>query len=303
MDYQLKTMNKSNHKKLFCIIMCITMALLCSPVAANPVSLNGQWTLHFWPQPETPVSSPDAMHSVSYQTIPAKVPGNVELDLLAAGLINDPMTGANVWEMRPYEGYQWCYARKFPTPERRQEQKVFLWFGGIDCLADIWLNGTKVGSTENMLIEHSFDVTGLLEKRKDNELQVIIRSAVIEAQNYPVSPLVIKSTGTANVESIHIRKAPHMYGWDILPRLVSAGLWRSVELRMADPVRFTAVHWMTAKTDVAKRRAEMIVDYQLKIPFDRLNKCQAIITMKRNGKEVYRRQWRIITFAARQMFN
>ena len=145
------------------------------PAGGNPVSLNGEWTLHFWPQPETPVTTPEAMRSVPYQTISAKVLGNVELDLLAAERIKDPMTGANVWDMRSYEGYQWCYARNFPTPEYRHDQKVFLWFGGIDCLADIWLNGTKIGSPENMLIEHSFDVTGLLEKGKDNKLQVIDR--------------------------------------------------------------------------------------------------------------------------------
>jgi beta-mannosidase len=226
----------------------------------------------------------------------------VESDLQAAGLIRDPMIGANVWDMRPYEGYQWCYVRSFPTPEFQPDQKVFLWFGGIDCLADIWLNGTKVGSTENMLIEHSFDVTGLLEKGKDNELQVIIRSAVIEAQNYFIGALVNKGGGSVHVESVNIRKAAHSFGWDIMPRLVSAGLWRNVELRIVDPVRLADVHWMTAKTDVENRSAEVIVEYQLKIPFDRLSKYQAVISLKRNGKEVYRNLSRVITFAARQMF-
>ena len=272
------------------------------PAKGNPISLNGQWTLHFWPQPETPATTPDAMRNMSYNTIPAKVPGNVELDLLAAGLIKNPMIGANIWDIRAYEGYQWRYVRSFPTPEYRQNQKIYLRLGGIDCLADIWLNGTKIGSTENMLIEYSFDVTGLLEKSKDNELQVIIRSAVIEAQNYLLSPLVNKSAESANVESAFIRKAPHMYGWDIMPRLVSAGLWRNVELCIADPVRFTNVHWMTSKTDVEKRMADLIVDYQLQIPFDYLSKCQSVITLKRNGKEVYRSSQRVITFAARQRF-
>jgi len=229
------------------------------------------------------------------------------LDLLAAGLIKDPMIGANIWDIRPYEGYQWCYIRRFPTPEFRQDQKVFLWFGGIDCLSDIWLNGTKVGSTENMLIEHSFDVTGLLEKDKDNELQVIIRSVVIEAQNYLLSALVTRWGGGTEEsglteESTHIRKAPHMYGWNIMPRLVSAGLWRNVELRLADPVRFTDVHWMTTGADVKRQSAEILVDYQLKIPFDQITKCHAIYVLKRNGKEVYRHSQRVIAFAARHRF-
>jgi beta-mannosidase len=88
----------------------------------------------------------------------------VELDLLAAELIHDPMTGSNVWEMRPYEGYQWRYAHTFPTPVLTDGQRTNLCFGSIDCLADIWLNGTKVGEAENMLIEHDFDVTGSLTR-------------------------------------------------------------------------------------------------------------------------------------------
>jgi len=271
------------------------------PAAGNPVSLDGRWTLRFWPQSETPVTSPEALHDVAAKTIPATVPGNVELDLLAAGVIRDPMIGANVWDMRPFEGYQWCYERTFPTPEHRQEQKVFLWFGGIDCLADIWLNGTEIGIADNMLIEHSFDVTGLLAAGKENELQVIIRSAVMEAQNYTVNALAIKG-GSATIESANVRKAPHMYGWDIMPRLISAGLWSSVELRIADPVRFQNVFWMTARTEVKKRSADMIVDYQLKIPFDQLSKCHAVITMKRNGKEVLHKSERVIAFASRFRF-
>jgi len=271
------------------------------PTGGTTVDLNGQWTLHFWQQPETPVTTPELMRSISYQTITAHVPGNVELDLLAAGLIRNPMISANVWDMRPYEGYQWCYERRFSTPEYRQDQKVFLWFGGIDCLATIWLNGKEVGKTDNMLIEHAFDVTGLLVKDGENKLQVILRSAVIEAQNYLISPLV-NTGGSIHVESNHIRKAPHMYGWDILPRLVSAGLWRNVELRMTDPIRFVNVHWMTSRTDVERQNAQIIVNYQLKIPFEQLSKCQAIITLKRNGREVYRNTSRVITFAARNSF-
>ncbi len=289
----------NNHIKVqFCLLLLL---LIGSSVYGNMLSLDGKWTLHFWPQPEIPVTAPDEMQNIQYRTIPARVPGNVELDLQAAGLINNPMIGNNVWEMRKYEGYQWCYTRSFPTPELRPNQKLQLWFGGIDCLADIWLNGKKVGSVDNMLIEHSFDITGSLEKDKENELQVIIRSAVIEAQNYLLSPLGCKGTN-ANPESENIRKAPHSYGWDILPRLVSAGLWRSVELRVVDPIHFTDVFWMTSNVDVKNRKARVIVDYQLGIPFGELDKHQMIIRLSRNGKEVYRTSQLVYTHVSRHMF-
>ncbi|MDR1675641.1 MAG: glycoside hydrolase family 2, partial [Tannerella sp.] len=250
------------------------------------VSLNGTWDLSFWEQPAVPVRSPEALQQTERRTISATVPGNVELDLLAAGLIRDPMIGSNVWEMRPYEGYQWCYTRSFPTPALAGGQRACLRFGGIDCLADIWLNGAKVGEAENMLMEHVFDVTALLKSDGENTLQVILRSAVIESQHYLLHVFSVKGN-TANHESENIRKAPHGYGWDILPRLVSAGLWRDVELQIVEPIHFTNVFWMVHHIDMENNRASVGVDYQLHIPFRELDKHQAVVRLKRNGKVVH----------------
>ncbi|GHV49212.1 beta-mannosidase [Bacteroidia bacterium] len=252
--------------------------------AQKAVSLNGKWELSYWEQPAKPVRTPEAMQQVTFKTIPATVPGNVELDLQAAGIIHDPRIGNNVWEMRPYEGHQWCYSRTFPTPVAEEGQTVMLCFGGIDCLADIWLNGTLVASPENMLIEHRYDVTDLLDKQKDNRLQVIIRSAVMYSQNNLRDALGRKDV---NGEGANLRKAPHSYGWDILPRLVSAGLWRDVSLQILNPIHFTDVFWVANWTDAAKKRAGIKVEYQLALPFKELDKHQAVVTLKRNGKVAY----------------
>ena len=50
-------------------------------------SLDGKWRLDYWPQGDTPIVSPADARQVEMKTIDATVPGNVELDLLAAGLI------------------------------------------------------------------------------------------------------------------------------------------------------------------------------------------------------------------------
>jgi beta-mannosidase len=284
------------------LILLVVLSSHLEGFAQHVTDLNGKWTLHFWKQPAEAVRTPDDMQHVTFQTIPAEVPGNVELDLLAAGLIPDPMTGNRIWEIRPYEGYQWCYTRRFPTPVHRNDQKVMLQFGGIDCLADIWLNGVKVGSTENMFIEHAFDVTGLLKTETDNELHVIIRSAVIEAQNYFLD--VPSGRGDSpNPESTHIRKAPHSYGWDISPRLVSAGLWRSVGLHLADAIHFTDVHWITGQTDAAGKKATVIMDYQLKIPFDQLDRHKVVATLVREGKEAGRAEQILYNHASQMTFH
>ena len=103
------------------------------PVTAEGISLNGTWTLDFWEQKRTPVVSPEQMQGIEYETIQASVPGNVELDLLSAGLVADPEIGSNVYLLRPFEGYQWRYSRSFVSPEYSRDDEVFLCFGGVDC--------------------------------------------------------------------------------------------------------------------------------------------------------------------------
>ena len=129
---------------------------------AQTLFLDGEWTLDFWQQGKEPVRGPGQMDGLAYRTVPARVPGNVELDLLRAGLVENPETDSNVYLLEPWETFQWRYSRHFPTPELGADESLELCFEGIDCFADIWLNGRPVGSTDNMLISHGFDITGLL---------------------------------------------------------------------------------------------------------------------------------------------
>ena len=265
------------------------------------ISLNGTWKLFYWPQPDPAVVDPADFERVQdcMEQVPAQVPGNVELDLFAAGVIPDPMIGSNVNGLRRFEGYQWCYSRTFPSPKLEAGQRAELFFGGIDCIAEIWVNGKHVGSSANMLIERRFDVTDLLNETEENTLQIILRSAVLEGQNHLLGTFSIGNFPSE--ESIFVRKAPHMYGWDIMPRLVSAGLWRSVELRTVNPARIVDVHWMTAEVDTDHNRARVFVDFQTRLPFEKLDKAKIVFTMSRDGKEVYRGEQLLSAHAGRHI--
>lgn len=288
------------NKQLICIF-AVFISFISLEVSASSddgiISLNGKWELSYWKQPEQPVLSPDGMKQMEVKTITGTVPGNVELDLLFAGLIDDPMTGNNVNELRKWEEFQWCYSKSFTSPQLEKGQRLQLFFGGIDCLADIWLNGKHIGKPENMLIEHSFDVTNEIKQGESNLLQVIIRSSVIEGQNYFLGSFSIGNFPSE--ESTFIRKAPHAYGWDILPRLVSAGLWRDVELRVLEQARFKDVHYMVANLDTAQRNVRLYIDAQLKLPFEKFDKVKAVYTLNRNGKEAYKGTTAVVSPAFR----
>ena len=66
--------------------------------------------------------------------------------------------------------YYWC---KF-TPEilKNNSDRVLLRFGGVDYKADVWLNGSYLGSEESPETPFCFDVTDILNPHEENLLAV-----------------------------------------------------------------------------------------------------------------------------------
>jgi beta-mannosidase len=120
------------------------------------INLNGTWRLTYGPQQSR---YDHATPPPTWPTIPAQVPGNVELDLVADGVIPDPTVGNNVYLLREYETYEWWYSRQFEKPAFNPGQSVSVVFEGLDCIADVWLNGIYLGHAANMLIPQHFDIT------------------------------------------------------------------------------------------------------------------------------------------------
>ena len=191
------------------------------------LSLDGPWTLYPFPERTSPVRHPDDLARYADVAVPAHVPGNVELDLERARIISDPFFGDAIHALRPYELYEWWYQRTF-TPPGTTGRRTELVFHGADCFATYWLNGEEIGRSGNALIEHRFDVTGCLRLGEPNTLTVRLASPILEALRHPYDPS-LEAWGFGE-EKVWVRKAAHSYGWDIMPRALSAGLWRSVEV-------------------------------------------------------------------------
>ena len=220
---------------------------------AAALSLNGEWRLDYFPQPDDGAVREVAAVPTDAKTVKATVPGNCELDLVDAGILPPPEIGLNVLKLRPYEGYQWLYSKTFAKPDIAEGQRVMLVFEGIDTLADVFLNGAKIGETDNMLIDHSFDITKFL-KDGENTVQVLIRSVMCEAQDKTIGELGW-SMGDSLADAEPFRKAGHMGGWDIFPRAFVSGLWRGVRIEVQNPVRIDQTAWIVKSLDVAGRRA------------------------------------------------
>ena len=216
-------------------------------MAMKRIRLNGAWTLRHALEGAADESQP----------IPATVPGNVEIDLMAAGELPDLFVGDNIFRARPLEFHRWTYETTFVAPAEGRGCRAELVFHGVDCIATYWLNGQEIGRSENMFIEHVFDVSRVLRFGRANTLVVQIASAINHARRFRHDPSVFAGFSP---EALHIRKAPHSYGWDIMPRLLSAGIWRPVELVMHDATEIIDLHYFTLQ---AGRDAEIGLIYSV----------------------------------------
>ncbi len=237
------------------------------------ISLDGSWKLYYGPQGNGGPDHPDQLSSIPMKGTDAIVPGNVELDLLRGGEIRDPFYGDNIHDLKKYETYQWWYQRSFETPSHIGDQRVELVFHGVDCIAVYWLNGKELGRSDNMFIEHRFDVTHLLNREGTNTLTVRLDSPILEAMKKKYDPSQVAMA--TNWEQLWIRKAPHSYGWDIMPRVVSAGLWRSVELVVHGDYEIEDVYFYTRSLE--ENRAKVGVFYEVQLPPGELNHVDIMI--------------------------
>ena len=191
--------------------------------------LVGEWQLYYAPTHEMP----NSLEEVKQKKIPcisAVVPGNVELDLYAQGLVPEPFMGANIYNFRRYEFYDWWYERSFTLDADFLRQGVELWLGGVDTYSTIFINGVCIGETDNMMMEYRFD-TGECLRAGENNIAIHISSAVNTARNISVPVGTRGPSWEHTDEMISVRKPGHCFGWDIAPRFVSAGIWRGISLR------------------------------------------------------------------------
>lgn len=232
-------------------------------------SLDGQWLLRY--HPETKVM-PDIS---AWPAIPAVVPGNVELDLFRAGVEGDPFYAENIYDYRKYEFYRFAYSREFELPDALPAGELALTFEGLNTYADVYINGEKVGCADNMLIAHIFDITSAAKPGK-NAILVVIYSASNRARekDYPVS---VSSGGEDSDDYAYQRKPPHSFGWDIMPRFPSAGMWRGVYIEAVKPTRLTQTYYATLSATDA--RAELICKYRFATDADVLDGFSVRVTV------------------------
>ncbi len=199
-----------------------------------------------------------------YPEIKATVPGNLEIDLENAGVIEDPFYAGN-HRKRDCEFLHMFYYRSFVYDGSLEAPALV--FEGLDTVAEVYLNGALIGNPENMLIPHTLRTDDVL-RLGENELCVHIIPAVIAARKY--THALTAEAFKYNAESLYIRKAPHMYAWDIMPRMVSGGIWRPVYLAEHKADRIKDCYIYTRSVDLSKNTAKLYFHFNTEISRDEI---------------------------------
>lgn len=189
-------------------------------------SLNGEWQFQ---------------EAGREEWLPGTVPGGVHTDLLAAGRIRDPFVGDEEKRVLWVAERDWVYRRVFEVEtDLLAAPQVFLVCDGLDTLAEIWLNGQRIGGAENMFRQYRWNVRDTL-RGGENELRVIFRSSVAYAAALQHQRPMIEVNDPLP-GAPYVRKAPSHFGWDWGPKLAPTGVWRGIRLEGYTSARIDDLH-------------------------------------------------------------
>ncbi|MEW5815029.1 MAG: sugar-binding domain-containing protein [Spirochaetota bacterium] len=200
------------------------------------LDLNGRWDLQWADPGQGEAAGIPQTGCQAENRIAASVPGDVHIDLIEAGIIDEPLWGKNAPACAWMEEKDWWYSRTFEIDPGFIGERVELHFEGLDTTADVWLNGQHLGSHNNMHIPYTIEVTEAV--REGTNLVVVRLDVGLRAVRGKDTTTYSKMLAEVGPEParIWIRKAQFTFGWDWAPRLLTCGIWRGVELHSYETV-------------------------------------------------------------------
>lgn len=179
--------------------------------------------------------------------LPATVPGVVQGDLLALGMIPDPFQELNETAVQWVGECDWMYRCRFSwMPGAADDGETVLCFGGLDTFATVWLNGQQILFSDNMFVTHRIPVDAHL-RAGDNELLILFESALRVGKAREAERGVLP-VWNGDSSRVYVRKAQYHYGWDWGPCLLTSGPWQPIWLEYAT-ARIAELYCQPAVTD------------------------------------------------------
>lgn len=208
--------------------------------------------------------------------LPAKVPGTVHLDLMNSKMIPDPYKDENEKKVQWIENEDWDYQTVFTVSSQElNNDNIDLVFNGLDTFSEIYLNGKLLKKTDNMFRKWNIPVKQYLKEGK-NTIQVNFKSAVNTGKELAKK---VPFTMPESPRSF-VRKAQYQFGWDWGPRLVTAGIWKDVQLEFWNNAKIITVK------DIQKRTSETSGDLHFDVEIYAQNAGDYTLDLNKNHQKV-----------------
>lgn len=175
------------------------------------------------------VTDPAQLDDVSADWLPAEIPGTVASALRAHGR----------WSFdRPVDidASDWWFRTSFSAGSRfltLDSRLAFLCFDGLATLAEVWLNGESILTTDNMFRGDRVDVSDKLQS--ENELVIVFRSILHNLKRKRPRPRwktnLVQHQQLRWLRTSLLGRIP---GWS--PPVPAVGPWRAIRLE-TDPVQ------------------------------------------------------------------
>ncbi len=254
------------------LLLALAAALLGPDVAAQTTT---QQIATGWEFRLAPGQAAAAAHPEAAPWHAATIPGTVQTDLIATGLLPEPAWRDNEARVQWVGLADWEYRTSFTIDAATlAREHVALVFDGLDTFARVSVNGHPVAETDNMFRRWRVAFDGAQRQWLQlgtNTLTVTLCSPIgkllpgVLKQPYALpgaydSQFGDEPKGVAT--SSYVRKAPYHYGWDWGPRLVVLGIWQPVRLESWEALRIEDFHMRQERVDadVAQLSAELEID-------------------------------------------
>ena len=191
------------------------------------MTLNGKWTL---------IGPDEKGNNVEIKAI---VPGCVHTDFMANKILGDIYYRDNSKSCQFIENNNYTYEKTFNVDKLCDN--AYIEFDGLDTYCDVYLNGTKIGESDNMFLPYEFNVDGIL-KEGENVLSVAFRSPTKEVDDRKG-----ELWGCFSDERMFTRRVQCTYGWDWTERFVTMGIYKDVRLSFRKPNEIENVYVYTKR--------------------------------------------------------
>ena len=160
------------------------------------------------------------------RSVPAAVPGAVQLDWARAEGWGDPHFGENWRAYKWMEDVYWVYRTTLDLDGIAAGQRVFFCCEGVDYRFQVRLAGEVLHEHEGMFTPVELELTG--RARSGDVLEVMV-CPVPKSHPRPVD----------RTQADESCKPAVSYGWDFHPRLVPSGIWGEARLEVRPRAHFS----------------------------------------------------------------